>query len=53
MNIMEKSPSKNNFIYIALTILLLVAMIALAFLRGRQDGAEHRNQANQAANKSR
>ncbi len=48
---MEKSPSKNNFIYIALAILLLVAMIVMAFLQGRRDGAEHRNQTNQASNK--
>jgi hypothetical protein len=50
---MEKSQSKNNYIYIALAVLVLLAVIAMAFLRGRRDGAEHRsNQTNQASNKT-
>lgn len=48
---MKESQSKNNCIYIALAVLLLIAMLAWAYMSGRRDGAEHNvNRTNRNAN---
>jgi bacteriorhodopsin len=50
---MEKSESKNNYIYIALAVIVLVAMLVWAYMSGRNDGAEHNaDRANQNVNQT-
>ena len=50
---MEKSESKNNYIYVALAALVLVAMLIWAYMSGRNDGAEHNaNRSNQNVNRT-
>lgn len=43
----EKKQSTNNYIYVALAVIVLIAMLAWAYLSGRNDGAQHKtNQPN-------
>ncbi len=48
---MEKSEPKTNYIYVAIAVLLLLAMLVWAYMSGRRDGAEHNvNRTNRSVN---
>ena len=48
---MEESKSKNNYIYVVLALIFLIAAIAWAYFSGRRDGAQHKaDNANQNVN---